>query len=225
MSYVNVNGNRFNLLSFTVNDDRANFVIGNEYEYNVVREVFYTNAGDIEVEPEGLILKDYTRLNRFVDYVDNYEVVVDKVFNDSEAIKVLTGFHASEGEAKELRATLEAASASIPDEEAIDGGIWMFPKWKANVNYAVGDRVQYEGNLYKCIQTHTSQVDWTPDVAVSLFVNVADPTEEWPEWVQPTGAHDAYNAGDKVSHNGSHWISNVSANVWQPGVYGWTIAE
>ena len=36
------------------------------------------------------------------------------------------------------------------------------------------------------------------------------------------GAHDAYNAGDKVSHNEKHWISNQDGNVWEPGAYGWT---
>ena len=76
--------------------------------------------------------------------------------------------------------------------------------------------------LYKCIQDHTSQEDWTPDKAVSLWVCTSDPAEEWPAWSQPVGAHDAYNAGDKVSHNGKHWTSAADGNVWEPGVYGWT---
>ena len=78
--------------------------------------------------------------------------------------------------------------------------------------------------LYKCLQAHTSQADWTPDTAVSLWVSISDPAEEWPEWSQPLGAHDAYEQGAKVSHNGKHWISDVAANVWEPGVYGWTEA-
>lgn len=48
------------------------------------------------------------------------------------------------------------------------------------------------------------------------------PSEEYPEWVQPTGAHDAYAQGAKVSHNGKKWTSDIAANVWEPGVYGWT---
>ena len=43
-----------------------------------------------------------------------------------------------------------------------------------------------------------------------------------PAWVQPTGAHDAYMKGDRVSHNGGTWTSTVAANVWEPGVYGWS---
>ena len=59
------------------------------------------------------------------------------------------------------------------------------------------------------------------DTAVSLWVSVSDPAEEWPAWSQPVGAQDAYAVGDKVSHNGKHWASTADANVWEPGVYGW----
>ena len=58
----------------------------------------------------------------------------------------------------------------------------------------------------------------------ALWSKVGDPAEEWPAWSQPLGAHDAYNAGDKVSHNGKHWTSDTDGNVWEPGVYGWTEA-
>lgn len=56
----------------------------------------------------------------------------------------------------------------------------------------------------------------------SLWTPVSDPAEEWPEWSQPVGAHDAYSKDAKVSHNGKHWTSTVDSNVWEPGVYGWT---
>lgn len=100
----------------------------------------------------------------------------------------------------------------------------LFSSWEPNVNYAAGNLRKYGGQLYRCILAHTSQSDWTPDVATSLWSRATDPTEEWPEWSQPVGAADAYSEGDKVSHNGKRWISNVGANVWEPGVYGWTEA-
>ena len=81
------------------------------------------------------------------------------------------------------------------------------------------------GVLYKCVQEHTSQADWTPDVAVSLWSKTSDPAEEYPEWSQPIGSHDAYNTGDKVTYNKKHWISTCDNNVWQPGVYGWNEVE
>lgn len=102
----------------------------------------------------------------------------------------------------------------------------VFPEWISKGHeYLVSERVSYYGKLYRCIQAHKSQEDWAPDVAVSLWVPIDDPAIEWPEWKQPTGAHDAYNKGDKVSHNEKHWISDVDNNVWEPSVYGWTEVE
>lgn len=114
-----------------------------------------------------------------------------------------------------------AESGQIDDVTATEN-IGQFNHWAYPVKYSTGNIRRYGVELYRCIQDHTSQSDWTPDSAVSLWVKIGDPTEEWPEWSQPVGAHDAYDAGDKVTHNGKHWSSDVDANVWEPGVYGWT---
>ena len=98
----------------------------------------------------------------------------------------------------------------------------LFAEWVPGVKYTVGNLRQYGGILYRCVQDHTSQEGWEPDKAASLWAVTSDPAEEWPAWSQPVGAHDAYNAGAKVSHNGKHWTSNQDGNVWEPGVYGWT---
>lgn len=125
-------------------------------------------------------------------------------------------------EAKAKRVQIEEAAAALSDEQAYDRA-WMFPLWDSNSHtYSIGDRVQYEGQLYRCLTEHTSQGSWKPDVAPSLWVRIDDPAIEWPEWRQPTGSTDAYPKGAKVSHNGKHWISDVDANVWEPGVTGWT---
>lgn len=97
----------------------------------------------------------------------------------------------------------------------------LFAEWEKDVNYVVGNLRKYSDVLYKCIQEHTSQENWTPDKATSLWAKAADPTEEWPEWSQPIGASDAYSKDAKVSYNGKHYISTVDSNVWEPGVYGW----
>lgn len=123
--------------------------------------------------------------------------------------------------ARKLRKMIEKTSVNLTDSEAFDVAE-LFPMWKTEHEYAVGDRVQYDSKLYKCLQAHTSQADWIPAEAVSLWVEVADPAIEFPEWVQPTGAQDAYTKGSKVSHSEKHWISDVDNNVWMPGVYGWT---
>ena len=126
--------------------------------------------------------------------------------------------------ARKLRRLIEQASASLPDADALEA-VELFPQWKVDFVYAVNDRVQDEGTLYKCLTAHTSQASWKPADAPSLWVRVDDPSIEWPEWVQPVGSADAYAAGAKVSHNEKHWVSDVDNNVWEPSVYGWTEHE
>lgn len=97
-----------------------------------------------------------------------------------------------------------------------------YPEWAVGVAYAVGNRTRHDGRLWRCVQAHTSQEGWEPPTVPALWVRTS--TDEWPEWVQPTGAHDAYGVGDRVAHGGSRWVSTVDANTWEPGVYGWNQA-
>lgn len=122
--------------------------------------------------------------------------------------------------AKRLRALIEQTSVNLTDEEAL-AGIELFPVWKADGVYSVGDRVRYEDTLYKCLTAHTAQSSWTPSDSPSLWVRVDNPAEEYPQWIQPVGSTDTYPKGAKVSHNGKHWISTVDNNIWEPSVYGW----
>lgn len=89
--------------------------------------------------------------------------------------------------------------------------------FKARV-YQAGDRVRWRGGEWE------STVDnnvWEP--GVSGWHRVAGPGEAYPSWVQPTGAHDSYGDGDRVTHDGRSWESTVADNVWEPGVFGWTV--
>ena len=113
-----------------------------------------------------------------------------------------------------------AEAGSIDDVTAAEH-IDAFAEWATNVNYTAGQMRKYGGVLYRCVTAHTSQETWTPDAAVSLWAVCADPNAEYPVWAAPVGAHDAYNTGDKVSHNDKKWISICNNNVWEPGVYGW----
>lgn len=94
-----------------------------------------------------------------------------------------------------------------------------FPVWVAEKPYAVGDRVRDDGKLYRCVQAHTSQEGWEPHATPALWVRTA-PEGEIPDWIQPTGAADAYSTGDKVKHVSKVWVSLVDANVWEPGTAG-----
>ena len=101
----------------------------------------------------------------------------------------------------------------------------FYPEWSAGQDYTAGYKVQYGGKLWRCLQAHTSQDGWEPDSAPSLWAKVLIPDENVvPEWEQPDSTN-PYSAGDKVTHNGKTWVSDVDNNVWEPGVYGWTEAR
>ena len=122
--------------------------------------------------------------------------------------------------ARQLRPYIEKAAVSLADEDALQA-VELFPQWVTGHAYVVDERLQYKNVLYRVVQAHTSQADWTPDKTPALFVTVS--LDEWPEFVQPTGAHDAYKKGDKVTFNGKHYISLIDANVYSPTAYpaGW----
>lgn len=124
-------------------------------------------------------------------------------------------------QARAYRALIVKAAESLADADAMTVPM-LFERWAVGVDYAAGDRRCHNETLYECIQAHTSQSDWTPDVTPALWKVVS--VEEWPEWVQPQGAHDAYRIGDKVSHNEKHWINDIDYNVYEPGVAGWSEA-
>lgn len=119
-----------------------------------------------------------------------------------------------------VKRMLDSQVEDLSDEDALAVSA-LFPTWISKMGEEVhaGERLWYDVRLWKVVQNHTVQADWTPDTAVSLYVEVT--IEEWPEWHQPQGAQDAYMTGDKASHNNKHWISTVDANVWEPGIYGW----
>ena len=124
------------------------------------------------------------------------------------------------GKVKQLRALIEQLAVTLDDETALTG-VELFPAWVVGKAYAANDRAQYNGTLYKCVQAHTSQSDWMPSATPALWKTVS--LDEYPEWVQPAGAHDAYNIGDKVTYNGQHYVCTSNANVYAPDVYGWQL--
>jgi hypothetical protein len=134
-------------------------------------------------------------------------------------------------QALELRKALQLFLASMDvDSQAEDmmAVATVFPKYQVGKVYKVKEVFSYGENgvgdpqLYQVLQAHTSASEWKPDESASLYKKVGVAENGYPEWVQPLGASDAYAAGDVVSHKGELWTSDVDANVWEPGVYGWT---
>ena len=103
------------------------------------------------------------------------------------------------------------------DGDDIDEVTALFPLWDDATPYAVNDLAVHDGVLYRCVQSHTAQPDWAPDLVPALWTPARQTTGATPDpWVQPTGAHDAYRLGDRVTHNGQTWQSLHDANVWAP---------
>ena len=102
---------------------------------------------------------------------------------------------------------------------------YLFPTFEIDKSYEVGERIIYEDKFYKVITTHTSQADWTPDVAVSLFVEISDPAIEYPEFKKPINAETAYMKGDKITFEGNKYVSTMDNNVYSPTEYpqGWEL--
>lgn len=124
--------------------------------------------------------------------------------------------------ARELRKQIEENASVLTDEKAAEVPE-LFPAWNGDaMNCITGNRVRYNGVLYKCLQSHESQANWTPETAPSLWARVLieDP-DTVSAWVQPDSTN-PYMIGDRVSHGGKTWESSVNYNVWEPGVYGWT---
>lgn len=119
--------------------------------------------------------------------------------------------------AKQLRPIIEQAVSSALDDATALQSVPLFPAWQEGIEVSVGDRYQYSGVLYRVVQAHTTMDGWTPDVTPALWVVVS--LDEWPEFVQPTGSHDAYNKGDKVTFNGERYICLMDACTWSPSDY------
>ena len=130
--------------------------------------------------------------------------------------------------ARHLRHLIVKASESLTDTDALQA-VELFAEWKTETAYTVGQRIRYQGKLYRCEQAHTSQSDWTPDITPAMWTEVAEPGEI-PVWKQPTGAQDAYMAGDKVYYPIKYsdiYESLMDYNTYSPDAYpaGWRLIE
>lgn len=141
---------------------------------------------------------------------------IQKAHEDAERTRNLTTEEVASMLIKQQINTLE-----VDDTTALRM-VEFYPEWAAGVTYTAAYKVQRSGKLWRCLQNHTSQDGWEPESAPSLWAKVLIPDETVvPEWEQPDSTN-PYRAGDKVSHNGKTWVSDIDNNVWEPGVYGWT---
>lgn len=134
--------------------------------------------------------------------------------------------------AEQFRKALQMFAASLDDERALEVAT-IYDQWKVGKAYSVGEFLTYGENavgdpqLYKVVQAHTSQTDWTPDITPSMYIAIGLDESGYPIWSKPTGSHDAYNTGDIVNYNGTLYKSLIDGNVYAPDEYpqGWEKVE
>ena len=146
-----------------------------------------------------------------VDVYDSYVLNMELITGDPIVLQVFL----------QQKSDLEKAQEEI--DAMAEKVIETVTTWKVGASYKKNDLVKKDSVLYMVLQDHTSQEDWPPETTYALYRKIRgdSPTPTVPEWVQPTGAHDAYNKGDLVMHKDKKLESMIDANVWEPGVYGW----
>ena len=132
--------------------------------------------------------------------------------------------------AEQMRKAIQIFAWGLTEEQAMEVAA-VYDPWQADRAYAVGEFLSYGENgvgdpqLYKVVQAHTAQEDWTPDKTPALFMPIGLNTSGYPVWAQPAGAHDAYCKGDIVDYNGTLYESLADGNVYSPDAYpaGWGV--
>ena len=171
-----------------------------------------------------------TRKMTFVD--DNESETVVEGYTELYSLEVYTGqiyginmYKPAETPEAQTQAyadaiTLAKIQAKTVDDETAVLVPNLFDIWSDSKHYEKDERVTYNGTLYKCLQAHDAQADWTPTDAPSLWAKVLPgQSGEIGEWEQP-GSTNGYKTGDKVTHNGKTWESTADNNVWEPGAVG-----
>ena len=123
---------------------------------------------------------------------------------------------------RETLATAEKRAADLNAEflaaaGVTDGDVWRQPTSAVDA-YPKDWTVQHDGKTW--VSLIAANV-WEP--GLSGWREVVDENDAAPEWVQPTGEHDAYQTGDTVTFEGQEYVSTIDGNVWSPTDYpqGW----
>ena len=132
----------------------------------------------------------------------------------------------------QLRRALQLCAAALPEGQAREVAA-LYPVWTASTEYKEGAYITHgeDSNgdpvLYRVVQNHVSQPDWTPESVPALYACVSLTAGGFPVWSPPSGAHDAYSSGDIVSHTGRLWRSEIDGNTTEPGTDGrwWSVYE
>ena len=190
-----------------------------------IKEVYSNNRAGLVVafgrqNSENFI--DTDNVQEAMDYFNMY-LQDNNLYVHTEDKLALDNLGVDAKEAVEVRDAIDTFLETIPDEE-VESVKVLFPHWKVGVQYETNARIRFTDNIYKVLQAHTSQEDWMPDVAVSLYAPllIDEETNEILEWVQPDSTN-PYMIGDRVIFEEKIYESLIDNNTWSPAAYpaGW----
>lgn len=176
-------------------------------------EVFFNEPVDTDKLPGYRVEYDYNNIRNYAVFDETqYQAYLDDVAQ-KEAVNL----------ANDLMRELSQQTV-LDNADDIDALVLapLYPEWSGDgVVLKEGQRIRYEGTLYKVLQAHTTQADWTPESAPSLYAKILHPddSEVIVEWIQPDSTN-GYKIGDTVIHNDKVWKSTADNNVWEPGTTG-----
>jgi len=198
---------------------------------NLSDSIHYADGWRIEVMPEWD--SETQRLGRlYLDTINDYvtrEVINLTAQELAQRKENLLQSLDDNFDYAQIKALLRLLSEPLLDSvtaESLEVLTGIYKHYRPNKAYEAGEVFEYDSTLYKVVQPHTSQSDWLPDATPALYTPFTPPGQVT-EWVQPTGAHNAYQAGDKVLFNGSTYESLINANTWSPTAYpaGWQLIQ
>lgn len=193
-------------------DFRNAYLLTLEMDWQTAHEIFVDGLEwALSVNGEISDKHDFTKAGQIIDYRNG----------------TISAFMGEKTEAEKLEAENERILPIIQDllpyldDELAQQMLDYFPAFTAGTAYELGDRIQYNNMLYRCITAHTADAIWNPEDAPSMWAPLLTIEGVIAEWIQPDSTN-PYMTGDKVTHNGNTWVCNVDNNVWEPGIYGWT---
>lgn len=244
--HIILNDTKIDILSATDDMNNLSIFIKPNLEIGEVYNIFKNNdLSTITIYNEDgsidSIYSDYKIIDSFVaDHVEDRYIMNLRKYKTEDVLAAINDCTSKIDEVKkdviqitdrsltkQSEYALSVVASTFTDEQALNC-ILLFPEWNGSgVEYKKDERLRYENKFYKVLLDHTSQEDWIPGSTPSLYVEISDPSIEYPEWKQPTGAHDAYNTGDKITYKRKKYISKINANVWSPDSYptGWELVE
>lgn len=194
--------------------------------YPALKFVF---GGEVAAEDIEALLSGHFTINE-IEYegyntLGEISVIVGKITTAEQQLQdAEEELNATKAEHAEYVDQVAVILPTLDDETALSA-VGLFPVWRVGAAYTADERISYNDVLYRVVQNHTSQGEWTPDNTPSLYTAVVVSEGGYDIWVQPTGAHDAYNKGDIVEYNGTLYKSLVDGNTYAPDSYpeGWEV--